>query len=132
MFVAPLESISRGANIFRELNTLAIAETEELIKRQRDLAETLLASTSREVTKAYESVGAVKTPQDWSEAMKTNLRTLVEITRDCMAATADYNAANLVRMQKQAIEVQKLFAGSLNESNAGGSPSREKHTSRAR
>lgn len=132
MFTAPHEFISRGANIFRELNTMALAETEELLKRQRDLTEALIASTSREVTKAYESVGVVKTPQDWSEAMKTNLRTLVEMTRDCMAATADYNAANLIRMQKQAIEVQKLFAGSLNGSGADHSPSRDKHTSRAR
>lgn len=124
------EPMSRSMDIFRDLSALTIAGTETLIKRQLELAETLVARGSEQMWVAYEKVGSAQTPQEWSQAVQKGVSSAIETARDCVLETAKLEGESLHLMQEQATEMQKLLTNAWSgaSSGAAGKPAEKRAT----
>lgn len=126
--ITQFETVSKNADIFRNLSALTIAGTEDLIKRQLETTEALVNRGSQQMKEAYEKAGSAQTPLEWSQAMQKNVNIAIETARDCMLATSKLQAENLRLIQEQTTEMQKLIANAWNSTSGSAGTSAPKRT----
>lgn len=104
---------TRNIDVLRNLSALSLAGSEELVRCQLNHTQALIARGSQQVKDAFAEVATAQTPVQLSNAMHTGVRNAIDIVRDCVAATSDYQSETLRMVQRQAVETQEILADTL-------------------
>lgn len=112
-------TISRSLDVFRHLNSLAIAGSEEFFTWQLDQAQALVTRRTKQLKASWSEAKAADNLQ-WPEALQSGMRNAMEMAQECVAAATDYQMETLKLMQKQATQAQKVITESLKTANGNG------------
>ncbi|WP_153147814.1 hypothetical protein [Dechloromonas sp. H13] len=107
------EQFSQSMSLFRDLGTVTLSGSEEMIFWQLDSAQAFIALGSQQLRMVLSEASAAQDPEHWSEIVPAGMRNALQVARDCVLAASDCQMEGLRIFQRQAAEARQLFTESL-------------------
>ena len=106
---------SQSVNLFRNFSTALLSSSEEIIALQLDSAQASVTRGSDHFRAACSDLNAMQQPLLSSDAVRLGMCNAIQMVRDNVLATSDYQLEALNLMQHQGSKLQKAVADSLKE-----------------
>jgi len=108
-----LTPLASNGDIMRNLGYTILSGSKDLISCQIDSTDAFVTRSSQLLKATLSGLAIAQEPERLPEAIQSIMQNTLEMTRDTLVATTDYQIETMRLLQKHGAESQKLFAESL-------------------
>ncbi|MFZ2266776.1 MAG: hypothetical protein WAV95_04280 [Azonexus sp.] len=109
------DPVSSQFNFLRSLGSSLLAGSEELISWQIDSTQAFVTRSSQQLKATLSGMAAAQKAENPQDAWQSLMHNTLEMTRDTLLASTDYQMESMRLLQKHGTESQKALAEAVHE-----------------